>query len=67
MSYANEFERDATAGASSTHLEERLSALRATLGEVDSKARSAVKERPLVALGITLALGYVLGRALARK
>jgi hypothetical protein len=67
VSYANEFERDATSGAPSTHLEERLAVLRAMLGEMDAKARSAVKERPLVVLGITLTLGYVLGRALARK
>jgi|GEM_PF-3252549 len=67
MSYANEFEHGASSVPPAADLNERLSGLRTTLEELDAKARATIKERPLVALGIALACGYLLGRALARK
>ncbi len=67
MSYASEFEEEVASGASSPEVEQRAALLRVMLGEIDAKTRTLVKQRPLLALGITLALGYVLGRALARK
>ena len=67
MSYANELEAGMSAGPPAADLKERLSGLRATLEDLDAQARSAVKERPMLALGMALAFGYLVGRALARK
>ena len=67
MSSANEPESGTSAVPPPADLMEQLSGLRATLEDLDTQARSAVKERPLLALGMALTFGYLLGRALARK
>ena len=40
--------------------------LRSDLGEVDREVRNFVRENPLLALGIAIAAGYVVGRVLAK-
>ena len=67
MSSANELEPGTSAVPPPADLKEPLGGLRATLEDLDAQARSVVKERPMLALGMALAFGYLLGRALARK
>ncbi len=50
-----------------TELRRRLADARTQLAELDRSARRLVKERPLTALGVALAVGVLLGRALSRK
>jgi hypothetical protein len=40
--------------------------LRSDLGDVDREVRNFVRENPLLALGIAIAAGYVVGRVLAK-
>ncbi len=48
-------------------LKEKVERVRGQLDELDAQVRRTVQERPLVAVGVALALGYVLGRLLARR
>jgi len=47
-------------------LQARLDALRAELHSADRRLRVAVRRHPAVALGVAVATGYLLGRALTR-
>lgn len=46
---------------------DQIDLARTRLEELDGQIRKAVKERPLVAVGSALLLGYALGRLFARK
>jgi ElaB/YqjD/DUF883 family membrane-anchored ribosome-binding protein len=48
-------------------LREQIDLARTRIEDLDARARRAVQERPLVAVGSALLLGYALGRLLARK
>jgi ElaB/YqjD/DUF883 family membrane-anchored ribosome-binding protein len=48
-------------------LKEQVERVRGHLEELDTQVRRVVQERPLVAVGVALAFGYVLGRLLARR
>jgi hypothetical protein len=57
-----------TTGASPEveELHQRIDALRADLALVDRQLRDAARTRPLLTLGIALAIGFALGRAVGR-
>jgi ElaB/YqjD/DUF883 family membrane-anchored ribosome-binding protein len=46
---------------------DRLRAVGAQLDDVDDRARHVIEERPLLAVAIALAAGYVLARLLRRS
>ena len=48
-------------------IKERVEKVRGRLAEIDTQARRAVQDQPLVAVGAALAVGYLLGRLLARR
>ena len=48
-------------------VKERVEQVRGQLEELDVQVRRVVQERPLVAVGAALMLGYALGRLLARR
>ena len=48
-------------------VKERVERVRGQLEELDVQVRRAVQERPLVAIGVALVLGYALGRLLVRR
>ena len=48
-------------------VKERVEQVRGRLEELDVQVRHAVQERPLVAIGVALVLGYALGRLLVRR
>ena len=48
-------------------VKERVERVRGHLGELDAQVRRVVQEQPLVAMGVALAVGYALGRLLARR
>jgi hypothetical protein len=48
-------------------LREQVDLARSRIEELDAQVRRAVQERPLVAVGSALLLGYALGRLLARR
>ena len=48
-------------------VKERVEQVRGQLEELDVQVRRVVQERPLVAMGVALAVGYALGRLLARR
>ena len=48
-------------------LRDQIELARTRLEQLDTQVRRAVQERPLVAVGSALLLGYALGRLLARK
>jgi len=48
-------------------LEEQLDRMRSEVEELDVRLRRLVQARPLVAVGVAVAVGYVLGRLLARR
>jgi ElaB/YqjD/DUF883 family membrane-anchored ribosome-binding protein len=50
-----------------TELEEPLDRMREEVEELDARLRRLVQARPLVAVGAAVAIGYVLGRLLARR
>ena len=41
--------------------------MRAQLDDLDARTRRLVQERPIVAVGVALVVGYALGRLLARR
>jgi ElaB/YqjD/DUF883 family membrane-anchored ribosome-binding protein len=47
-------------------LSHRIEALRADLAQVDRRARALFRQRPLVAVAASLAVGFLLGRAIRR-
>jgi len=47
-------------------LRHRIEALRSDLAQVDRRARALLKQRPLVAVAASLAVGFLLGRAIRR-
>ena len=48
-------------------IKEKVERVRGRLAEMDTQARRAVQDQPLVAVGAALAFGYLLGRLLARR
>jgi len=48
-------------------IEERLTELRETLVDLNAKAVTFVRERPVISIAGALAFGYVVGRAAARR
>jgi ElaB/YqjD/DUF883 family membrane-anchored ribosome-binding protein len=48
-------------------VKERVEQVRGQLEELDVQVRRVVQEQPLVAMGVALAVGYALGRLLARR
>ena len=40
--------------------------LRSDLGNLDTEVRGFVRENPLIALGLAIAAGYVIGRVFSR-
>ena len=48
-------------------VKEQVERVRGQLEELDVQVRRAVQERPLVAMGVALVVGYALGRLLARR
>ena len=48
-------------------LEEPLDRMREEVEEFDARLRRLVQARPLVAVGAAVAIGYALGRLLARR
>ena len=40
--------------------------LRTEIGDLDQEVRGFVREKPLLALGLAIAAGYLVGRVLAR-
>jgi ElaB/YqjD/DUF883 family membrane-anchored ribosome-binding protein len=48
-------------------VKKQVERVRGQLKALDTSVRSLVQDRPLVAVGVTLAVGYVLGRLLARR
>jgi ElaB/YqjD/DUF883 family membrane-anchored ribosome-binding protein len=48
-------------------VKERVEQVRGQLEELDVQVRRVVQERPLVAMGVALVVGYALGRLLARR
>jgi len=48
-------------------VKEQVERVRGQLEELDVQVRRVVQERPLVAMGVALVVGYALGRLLARR
>ena len=48
-------------------LREQMDMVRERIDQMDAQVRRAVQERPLVAVGSALLLGYALGRLAARR
>ena len=48
-------------------VKEQVERVRGHLEELDTQVRRVVQEQPLVAVGVALAIGYALGRLLARR
>ena len=46
---------------------EQVEKVRAQIDDLDARTRRLVQERPIVAVGAALVLGYALGRLLARR
>lgn len=53
-------------GASIEHLRQRIHELQDEVGDADRRLRAFVRERPLAAVMIALAGGFMLGRVLRR-
>jgi len=51
----------------SPEVKEQVERVRGELEELDAQLRRAVQERPLLAVGAAVAVGYALGRLLARR
>ena len=43
-----------------------MAQLRSDLGDLDKEVRGFVRENPLIALGLAIAAGYVIGRVFSR-
>lgn len=50
-----------------TDLDERIGQVRDRMDDVDRQVRRVVLERPLVAVGIAVFTGFVLGRLLGKR
>ena len=48
-------------------LRRRISALQDDVAEADKRIRAALRERPFIALGGAILVGFVLGRAIGRS
>jgi ElaB/YqjD/DUF883 family membrane-anchored ribosome-binding protein len=48
-------------------VKEQVERVRGLVEDVDGRVRNVVQDRPLVAVGAALAVGYVMGRLLARR
>jgi ElaB/YqjD/DUF883 family membrane-anchored ribosome-binding protein len=48
-------------------VKEQVERVRSHLEELDTQVRRVVQDRPLVAVGVALIVGYTLGRLLARR
>jgi len=48
-------------------VKEQVERVRGHLKELDTHVRRVVQDRPLVAMGVALIVGYTLGRLLARR
>jgi len=48
-------------------VKEQVERVRGHLEELDTQVRRVVQDRPLVAVGVALIVGYTLGRLLARR
>jgi ElaB/YqjD/DUF883 family membrane-anchored ribosome-binding protein len=48
-------------------IRERVDRVRGQLAELDTQARRAVQDQPIVAVGAALAIGYLLGRLAPRR
>jgi len=48
-------------------VKERIERVRGQLEELDIQVRRVVQERPLVAVGVALVVGYALARLLTRR
>ena len=48
-------------------VKEQVERARGHLEELDTQVRRVVQDRPLVAVGVALIVGYTLGRLLARR
>ena len=48
-------------------VKEQVERVRRHLEEFDTQVRRVVQDRPLVAVGVALIVGYTLGRLLARR
>ena len=64
MQAASERTERATPILERPEMKERVEQVRGRLEELDVQVRHAVQERPLVAIGVALVLGYALGRLL---
>ncbi len=53
--------------AETEDLRRRIQALQPELARADKHLRAALRERPFVALGTAVALGFVLGRVIGRS
>jgi len=48
-------------------VKEQVEKVRAQIDDLDARTRRLVQERPIVAVGVALVVGYALGRLLARR
>jgi ElaB/YqjD/DUF883 family membrane-anchored ribosome-binding protein len=48
-------------------LRHRIQALQSDVAHADRRLRAALRERPFVALGVAVAAGFILGRAIGRS
>jgi ElaB/YqjD/DUF883 family membrane-anchored ribosome-binding protein len=67
MQAASERIEPATPILERPEVKERVEQVRGRLEELDVQVRRVVQERPLVAMGVALVVGYALGRLLARR
>jgi len=51
----------------SPEVKEQVERVRGELEELDARLRRVVQERPLLAVGAAVAVGYALGRLLGRR
>ncbi|MGH7788069.1 MAG: hypothetical protein ACRERC_14450 [Candidatus Binatia bacterium] len=63
---ADEAPESDTARAELAQLQERLDAVRRELSVADRRLRIAARQNPLLAVGVAVAAGYLLGRLLKR-
>lgn len=48
-------------------LRRRIQALQTDFAHADKRLRTALRERPFLALGVAVAAGFILGRAIGRS
>ncbi|MEO8603695.1 MAG: hypothetical protein ABI629_14070 [bacterium] len=67
--HVNDEDSDRTAvddGIDLDALQARADALRAELADADRRLRALVRDRPLLAVGVAVAAGFIIGRLLRR-